>query len=404
MNINVMRQLDYWLGNPLCFFISILNRITRYGKAVANKQAYQKILFIKLSEMGAIILAYPLLQRIKEEYPAAELFFVTVEKNKPVLGLFGGIIKEKNIFTISENSLFLFITDTFKVIRKIRRERMDIALDLEFFSRFSAILTYLSHADKKIGFYRYTFEGLYRGCFFTHNIQYNPLNHISRTYLSLFQTIKTKEKFTPELEEKIKDTDIILPKIVLVKNSDDGIEARLEKSGVNRKAKLILINPGEGNLPLREWSLENFISLSKRLLEDVNKYIIVIGANDDSKKAKLFCDALNTKNCLNLVSRTTLPELITLFDISDLLISNDCGLAHLASLTAIKKFILFGPESPQIFSPLGKGNYVIYSNLPCSPCLSVFNHRNSSCRDNKCLKIITPDDVYELIYKNEDKK
>lgn len=401
MDIKFMRYIDSWLGIPVCFLIGILNLFIRCGKIPANKQAYQKMLFVKLSEIGAIILAYPLLKRMKEEYPAAELFFITFEKNKSVLGLLGGIVEEKNVFTIREDSLWLFISDSLRVIRKIRKERIDIAFDLEFFSRFSAVLTYLSKADKRIGFYRYNFEGLYRGNFFSHNIQYNPLIHISKTYLSLSQVIKQPRKSTPELEERIKDNDIVLPKFVPSQSVRENIETKLKKIGVRiGDSKLILINPGEGNLPLREWPLENFIALSKRLLENLSNYIIVVGAKDTYRKAELFCNTLNNKNCINLVGQTTAAELLELFNISYLLIINDCGIAHLASLVSIKKFVIFGPESPHLFSPLGKNNWIVYSNLPCSPCLSVFNHRNSSCRDNKCLKAITPDDVYALINKS----
>jgi len=57
--------------------------------------------------------------------------------------------------------------------------------------------------------------------------------------------------------------------------------------------------------------------------------------------------------------------------------------------------VLFGPESPAIFAPVGKDTRVVYSDYPCSPCLSAFNHRNSSCRDNHCLKNITVEQVYE---------
>lgn len=401
MNIKLMRYIDYCLGIPLCFLISTLNLLIRCGKTPAKKHNYQKVIFVKLSEMGAIILAYPLLKRIKEEYLDAELFFITFKKNKPLFELLGGIIEEKNVFTIREDSLWLFISDSLRAIRRIRKERINIAFDLEFFSRFSAILTYLSKAGKTIGFYRYNFEGLYRGNFFSHNIQYNPLIHISKSYLSLLQVIKQPRKFTPELEERIEDNDIILPKFVPSQSVKENIGTKLKRIGVRiDDSKLILINPGEGNLPLREWPLENFIALSKRLLENLSNYIIVIGAKDTYRKAELFCNTLNNKNCINLVGQTTVAELLELFNISNLLIINDCGIAHLASLVSIKKFVIFGPESPHLFSPLGKNNWIVYSNLPCSPCLSVFNHRNSSCRDNKCLKAITPDDVYALINKS----
>jgi ADP-heptose:LPS heptosyltransferase len=101
-----------------------------------------------------------------------------------------------------------------------------------------------------------------------------------------------------------------------------------------------------------------------------------------------------------LVNQTELAELMELFVIADSLISNDCGLAHLAMLTAVRKFILFGPESPQIFGQLTQNSYPIYSNWSCSPCLSVLNHRDSACKDNQCLKIIDPGYVYNLVLEN----
>ena len=175
---------------------------------------------------------------------------------------------------------------------------------------------------------------------------------------------------------------------------------RLKEFGIDKENRLFLVNPGEGILPLREWPLDNFISLCKKLLEDVNNYIIIVGTKMALNKAKSLYSAIKSKRCINLVGETTLPELLELFNISNALIINDCGLGHLASLTSIKKFIIFGPESPEVFGPLGKNNYTIYSRLPCSPCLSVFNHRKSVCKDNKCLKRIKPEDVYDLIMKS----
>jgi ADP-heptose:LPS heptosyltransferase len=101
-----------------------------------------------------------------------------------------------------------------------------------------------------------------------------------------------------------------------------------------------------------------------------------------------------------LVNQTELDELLELFSIADILVSNDCGLAHLAMLTPIKEFVIFGPESPQVFGPLTENNYTIYSRWPCSPCLSVLNHRNSACKNNQCLKCIKPEDVYNFILSN----
>ena len=402
MTVNLMRYMDYWLGIPLCFLLSCLNatlKIFRFRR-MRKKVPPKKILFIKLSELGAIILAYPLLKRAREEYPGVKLLFVTFEKNRSIFELLGNIVEDDNILTIREDSISVFIRDTFKIVKKMVKERAGIIFDLELFSRFTAILTFLSQADKKIGFYNYTFEGLYRGNFLTHRIQYNPLLHISKSYLSLWQTVNQEKKDSPEMAERIEDKDIALPKSHVPSEATKQIEDKLKEFGIARKNKVFLLNPGEGILPLREWPLENFVILSKWLLEDANNYIILAGTESGFKKAERLCADVRSRRCLNLVGQTSLPELSALFNMADALICNDCGLAHLASLASTKQFIIFGPETPEVFGPLGEDKWIICSGLPCSPCLSALNNRDSACKDNLCLKIIKPDDVYKLIGRN----
>ncbi|MDD5005856.1 MAG: glycosyltransferase family 9 protein [Candidatus Omnitrophica bacterium] len=399
MNLNLVRKIDYWIGVPLCFMFSVVNSISRFIPFRRKPNATpRKILFIKLSEIGSIILSYSLIDLARKEYPQAKIFFLTFERNKSIFELLK-VIPEENILIIRESPPHLFIWDTLRVIRKLNREKIDIAFDLELFSRFTAILAYLSSADKRIGFYRYHFEGLYRGNLLTHNIGHNPLIHISKSFLSLWQVVAMPEKMSPELERKVEDREITLPKASAPKETIEQMYKRLSEFGVNDRSKIFLINPGDGMLPLREWPLENFIVLSKKILEDGKNYLIIVGKDENSKdrKSLLLYDALKDKRCINLCNNTTLSELLALFYMAVALIANDSGVTHISSLTPVKKFIFFGPESPQIYSPLGENNWIIYSDFPCSPCFSAFNHRNSSCRDNNCLKAIKPEQVFALL-------
>ena len=399
MTIELMRRLDYCLGIPLCFVLMIIHSFSRLRLFVFREdkdRTPQKILFIKLSEMGGVILSYPLIKRIEEEYPQAKRFFLTFDKNKPVFKV-KVLDVVHNILTIREDSICLFILDTLRVIKKLRKENIDVVFDLELFSRFTAMLTYLTKATKRIGFYQYSFEGLYRGNLLTHKVQYNSLIHISKAFLSLSQVIKAEKKISPELKKIISDNEIALPGFIPSEKDRERALNRLRSLGMSKGVRLFLINPGEGTIPLREWPLENFIALSKDILKDSRNYIIVVGNVDLSNKAKRFCETLDGNRCINLNGKTTLSELLTLFNIAEALISYDCGLAHIASLTSIKKFVIFGPDTPQVHSPLGVNTYIIYSNFPCSPCFSAFNHRKSACRNNKCLKAIKPDEVYEIL-------
>ena len=401
MNIKKARKIDYWIGVPLCFLLSGLSYFRKVVRFRKNEiKPIRKILFIKLSELGAIILAYPLIKRIKEYNPSAEIFFVTFDKNKGIFKLLGEIIPQENVLGIRESSIF-FILDTLKAIRRLSKEKIDIVFDLEFFSRFSAIFSYLSGGVKRIGFYSYTYEGLYRGDLLTHKIQFNSLSHITKNYLSMCQEVEQEEKNTPQLEEYINDIELTFPKHIPVEKIQKRVLSKLRNLGVDlEKNRLVLINPGEGTLPLREWPIENFIILSKLILENKANYIVIIGTEGADKKTDLILGAVKNPRCVTLVNQTELDELLELFSIADILVSNDCGLAHLAMLSSIKEFVIFGPESPQVFGPLTENSYTLYSHWSCSPCLSVLNHRNSACKDNQCLKCIKPEDVYNFILKN----
>jgi len=398
MNIDFMRTIDYWIGIPLCFFLSVLNAIsTLFQKQKIHK--YEKILFIKPSEIGGIILSYPLMNQIKKDSPDAKLFFLTFKTNKNILKVLN-IIPHANILTIDDKSALLFLRDVFKIIVKLRREKIDISIDLDFFSRFTAITTYLSGSKKRIGFASYTLEGLYRGNLLTHKIQYNPHIHTSKLYLAFYQTLNLDKKDTPGFQNAIFSKMITLPKFIPSDKLKDQIWEKLKKSGIKKNSKLILMNTGEGLIPLREWPLEHFIDLSKRFLEDTDNHLIIVGTLKYAKNALKLLQEINHKRIINLSGKTSIPQLLTLFYISEFLISNDSGIAHLASLTKIKQFTFFGPEHPNIFAPQKTNIKIFYSHFPCSPCLSAYNHRKSICRDNQCLKKISPEMVHETIKKN----
>ena len=95
-----------------------------------------------------------------------------------------------------------------------------------------------------------------------------------------------------------------------------------------------------------------------------------------------------------MAGRTSLRELIVLYALSDLLVTNDSGPGHFASLTDLPTLVLFGPETPALFAPLGKATHVMSANLACSPCVNAMNHRFSPCDDNVCMQELSVAQVY----------
>jgi hypothetical protein len=52
-----------------------------------------------------------------------------------------------------------------------------------------------------------------------------------------------------------------------------------------------------------------------------------------------------------------------------------------------------------LFGPLAERSANIFLGLGCSPCGSIYNGKRTICRDNQCLKRITPDVVFDEVAK-----
>ena len=88
-------------------------------------------------------------------------------------------------------------------------------------------------------------------------------------------------------------------------------------------------------------------------------------------------------------------QLLVLYTLADLLVTNDSGPAHFAALTEIDVVTLFGPETPAVFGVRGPRSHIIWAGLPCSPCVNAANNRLSACRNNLCMQVITVERVFE---------
>jgi len=159
---------------------------------------------------------------------------------------------------------------------------------------------------------------------------------------------------------------------------------------------LVLLYPGGGLLPIRAWPLDNYCGIATNLL--AKGYVVgIIGMKEDAPLAEVISSRCQSPYCIDLTGYTrTIMELITLLHFGSLLITNDGGPGHFASLTSIPTIVFFGPETPTLYAPLSENAVSLHVPLPCSPCLTAYNHRNSPCDgNNACLKAISPEEVFD---------
>jgi ADP-heptose:LPS heptosyltransferase len=399
MNVAFMRSVDRKLGVPLCFFLSCVHGLRCIFSKPRLIRDPEKILFIELSEMGSMVLAYSLFKKTKELFPEAGLYFLTFNENRHAVDILG-IIPGQNVITVSSRNFFSFFFSSISAMRKLRRLKISLALDMELFARFTAILSYLSGAKNRVGYFRYRNEGLYRGNFLTHKVAFNPHIHMSQNLLNLVYALRSSSEDVPLTKRTLSDEDIVIPRIQASEDSRMRILNKLqeENKDITSDKKIVLLNPNVSDIvPIRRWPLENYIELAKRLLQHEKVFILVTGVKSEKEHADDLCKAVGSERCLNLAGKTTFFELIDLYHLAKILITNDSGPVHFSAMTDIKTFAFFGPETPGLFGPLGKNCQVFYSGYSCSPCLSAFNQRESPCTDNRCLKAITVEEVYREV-------
>jgi len=398
MKIDSMRRIDYWIGIPICFILSIFTWIGKKVKRQnVNTDRIKKILFVEFSELGSAILSYPSMKKAKERYPDSEIYFWIFESNKDAI-LALNIMPDDNIFTLKTSN---FIALTFGLIRNlvnIWKEKIDVVIDMELFSRFSSIATCLTGSPMRIGFSKYSQEGLYRGNLLTHKVPYNPYIHISVNFLFLVHALKSPSDQIPLIKIKLdsSDTNLALPKLESSKKNEEHIWNKLKEADatINKQSKIVVIHPSVNEaLPLRRWDFNNYLQLVKKLLDDPDIFIIMAGSLYGSLE-DVISQQLQIARVINFIGKTTVQELIDLFNISRILISHDSGIIHIAALTNINILALFGPETPVLYAPLTPNVQIFYKKFSCSPCFSAYNQRVSVCNDNKCLQAISPEEIY----------
>lgn len=389
MNVNAMRTIDKWVGIPLCFLASLLSRIRNLfsSKKVPNTE---RTLFIELSEMGSAVIVDPAMRKLRRE-TNAELFFAIFKDNAKSLEILNTIPQE-NIFKMNSSNLVALFFDVVRFMSWCRKKKITCVIDLELFSRFTALLSFISGARTRIGFASFHDEGLYRGSMINFPVRYNAHVHISVNFVSLVN--RAMNKFhNPYSTVPLKQGDLDLVRADVHPTQIAKVRAKIkELYPAWRHEKVVLLNVNASDmLPQRRWQQENFAAVARQLLGQFTNIIIIgTGSPNERKYVQKVVDLAGDPRFINSAGVFSFNELVPLYSVSTLMLTNDSGPAHFASVTQLKVFVLFGPETPALYGPLGGNAEAFYLKLPCSPCVSAANHRKTTCETRPCITTISP--------------
>jgi len=394
---DTMRAIDHWVGVPLCFVLTVIRRL--FGRGACPRRPVRRVLFIELSEMGSTILADPAMRKTRAVL-GAELFFVIFRRNAASLK-FLDTVPAANIYTIREDSLVALAVDTLGLLLWTRRRGIDSVIDLELFSRFTALLCGLVGADHRVGFHGFHNEGLYRGALITHRVAYNPHIHIAKNFIALVNALASPAPEIPYSKTAIGDDEIQVAQVSVGETAKADLRRRVGEAVpgfADGTRRLVLINSNASEmLPQRRWPAEHFAELARLILARWPDVVVLLtGSPDEEESAARLAAQVDDARLASIAGRLALSDLPALYSVARLMITNDSGPGHFASVTGMATIVLFGPETPALYRPLGN-TVALTAGLACSPCVSATNHRKTACTEPVCMRVLSPLTVFQAV-------
>ena len=383
MKLKTKIVIDRIAGIPLVYFLNVLARVLGSFLRIDHSlnKPVKRIAVSKFVGMGSIVQATPLLKALRKKFPEARIYFVTNISNK---ALFNYIDEVDEVLCINDKDALALIGSSLKIIMKLWKNRPDLYIDLEIYSNYSSVITTVSLARNRMGFFKD--DKMYRKGMYTHMVFFNIKSPVSQTYLQFARLMGCNDVVT---EVRLNDSKI-----------GEGVINSVRQKLNSLAEEYILINPNASDLRLeRRWPADKVIQLIESLsAENTSMQIVLIGDKNESGYVNSITSRVQKNlNLIDSSGKLNLHELIAIIKNADLLITNDTGPMHLAFALKTRTVSLFGPCSPIQYGGLGQ-TVSIYKNVYCSPCVHEF--LIPPCNgNNQCMKKITVEEVHEAVQK-----
>jgi len=389
VQMKLMRWVDHWVGLPLCFILGLFSVAAR--KVLGSRRRVitgrGELGVLKFFGIGSIIQAGPLLRAIRRQYPQGRLVFVTFKTNED-------LVRRMNIcdelLIIRTDRPLRFAWDVLRTIVILHTKHLEAIIDLEFFSKFSTLLSFASRAAIRIGFHLNDF---WRYSLITHPIYFNYFRHITEVYKHAARQLNVEiEDY--RLSKMEVDTAIRLK-----------AQALLEKYHWSPEILTLGININAGELCLaRRWPLEYWKELIEILLQQHSEMVVVLtGSAGESAYVSslvgMLPENINSR-IINTAGRWSLMEFIAGLSFFNGFVTTDSGPMHLAATVGVPTVSLWGPGRPDFYAPRTDSIRNIYLDYPCSPCLYMFTTFEGMWCKNEgwCMKAIKPQMVLDAVH------
>ncbi len=388
--------IDRHLGPALCGILVLAKRVFRRPTTELAPDDVRRVLILKFWGMGSIVLASPVFEAVRRRHPHARSDFVTLRENEAILRLYPQI--GERITLDLGHGLLAFFGDTLGALRRIRAERYDLLLDLEFFTRYSAIFSLLARARRTHGF---STKGSARGQLHDVEVPFNAYHHVAVNFLTLLDGHPIEPVSIADAAAAV-----LLPPLRGSEQAWQRCRKILEGEPAWRPhARLVVVNANAGDMALeRRWPSRRVAVVLRALAARDDLNVVLTGSPAERAYVEqVVAEAGVGERVLQLAGKIDVEEFVTLLARADAVLSNDSGPLHVASAAGASTVALFGPETPLLYGPLRareeQHHRVHYRRLACSPCMFVHDNKVLSCwfAQARCMTEIDPADVLSSV-------
>jgi len=331
-----------------------------------EKNKKHKILFIRLDMLGDVIITYPYIRALRDKYYNSELTILTSNKGQAFLAEQQNLeqtpIYDKLIVWEAPWHTKRFklqnIIDLFKMLNilpKLWKEKYDLVIQPVVVSTGTAFAV-LIFGKRIIAIVAEVY----------------PLARLMKRYISVpvvipnYKIYHLSEPLKYVIEKAGVDAKAVWNHIEISESNKNKIYIRLLKENYIRNRPVFIINIGAGH-QLRRWSSQKFADLCNRIHKENNVDIIITGGKDEIPFAN-DVEKLSDSPMINLAGKLSLSEVAGLISISEIIITADTGIMHLAALVNARIVALFGAGLVTFCKPLCDNYVIVKHELGCSGC------------------------------------
>ena len=325
-----------------------------------------KILIIRLSSIGDILLATPFIRQTKKKFPQARIDFIIKNEFKDLLEFNPHI---ENLYTLDLKNDSAALKEMKNILRA---NSYDVIFDL--------------HNNLRSNFLR-------RGCGAkkTRKIYKSKLIQILLLYLNI-NIYKDIIPISIRYLEVGADFNI--------KDDDKGLEIFWDQDTINsvdkkiefeKKDSFICLAPGAAHFTKR-WPKEHFKELCEIVEKKTNFKIVLLGGEADKKLGNYLSQ---DNHVYDYTGKLSLLESANFMSRAKALVTNDTGLMHMGTAVDIPVLALFGStvQAFGFFPFRGKSKVLEKNDLSCRPCTHI--GRPTCPKDHfKCMYELYPEQVF----------